>query len=438
VMDVEDLAYTVREAFHVARTGRPGPVLIDLPKDVQVAKTDFVYPEDEIVLPGYRPAQPATEEQLLAARELIEQAERPVILAGHGITMSGAAREVLEFAELTQTPFAMTLLCKGCLPDNHPLSLGMMGMHGTCQANLAIQNADLLLAFGMRFDDRVTGNLKTYAPEAKKIHIDIDPSEMHKIVQVDLPVVADLKTVLNQLLPMLEPQQHQAWLGQVRDWIEDTDERDIVNQDTGDRLFAAQVIHDLWKVTGGEATIVTDVGQHQMLVAQYYSHCCPQDLITSGGLGTMGFGLPAALGAAVGLGTTNVWAVVGDGGFQMTQAELATAVQERVPFNIAIMNNGFLGMVRQWQELFFEERYNATPISGPDFVMLAQAHGIPARRVTRREEVIPAIEWANSVTDGPVLLDFVVEQLDIVYPMVPAGASLHEMIRRPIPEKKSV
>ena len=438
VYDVHELAYTIREAFHIARTGRPGPVLVDIPKDVQNAVTEFVYPEEPIELPGYHPPQRATDEDIAAALALIEQAERPLILAGHGVVMSGAGREVLQFAEMTQTPFALTLLGKGGLPETHPLSLGMMGMHGTGQANLAIQNADLLLAFGMRFDDRVTGNLKTYAPNARKIHIDIDESEIHKNVRVDVPIVGDLKTVLGQLMPYLKPIEHRAWLGQIRDWMEDADERDIVNREVGERLFAAHVIHDMWRATGGDSVVVTDVGQHQMWEAQYYPHQRANTLLTSGGLGTMGFGLPAAIGAALGLGQPNVWAIVGDGGFQMTLQELGTAVQERAAVNIAIMNNGFLGMVRQWQEFFYEERYNATPMHNPDFVKLAEAYGIPARRVTRREDVIPAIKWANSITDGPTLIDFVVEKHDLVYPMVPAGADLHKMIRRPLPSENSI
>jgi len=438
VYDIEDLAYTIREAFHIARTGRPGPVLIDIPKDVQNTRTEFVYPEEEIILPGYHPRQEASQEELDSALRLIQEAERPVILAGHGVLMSGAMREVLQFAEITQTPFALTLLGKGGLPETHPLSLGMMGMHGTGYANLAIQNADLLLAFGMRFDDRVTGNLKTYAPNARKIHVDIDPSEIHKNVHVELPIVGDLKMVLNQLLPALGPIEHRAWLAKIRDWMEDSDERDIVHQDVGDRLFAAHVIHDMWKATEGNAIVVTDVGQHQMWEAQYYLHERPHTLITSGGLGTMGFGFPAALGAAMGLKSDNVWAIVGDGGFQMTLAELATAVQERVPVHIAIINNGFLGMVRQWQEFFYEERYSATPMHNPDFVKLAEAYGIPARHVTTRHEVVPAVEWAKSITDGPTLIDFQVEKHDVVYPMVPSGADLHNMIRRPLPSTNSV
>jgi acetolactate synthase-1/2/3 large subunit len=437
VYDADELAYTIREAFYIARTGRPGPVLIDVPKDVQNTVTEFVYPEEDIELPGYQLPQSASQDELEVVLRLLEEAERPVILAGHGIVMAGASREVLEFAERTQTPYALTLLGKGGLPETHPLSLGMMGMHGTGYANLAIQNADLLLAFGMRFDDRVTGKLKTYAPYAKKIHIDIDASEIHKNVHADVPIVGDLKTVLTQLLPAVQPRDHKGWLGQIRDWMEDADERDIVHQDVGDRLFAAHVIHDMWEVTHGDATVITDVGQHQMWEAQYYLHQRPNTLITSGGLGTMGYGLPASIGAALGL-KSPVWAIVGDGGFQMTLAELATAMQEHALVKIAIINNGFLGMVRQWQEFFYEERYNATPMHSPDFVKLADAYGIPARRVERRQDVAPAVEWAQSINDGPVLLDFRVETHDVVYPMVPTGADLHNMIRRPLPSQNAV
>ncbi|HML23184.1 MAG TPA: biosynthetic-type acetolactate synthase large subunit [Aggregatilinea sp.] len=438
VYDVEELAYIIREAFHIARTGRPGPVLIDVPKDVQNAVTEFEYPEGEIYLPGYKPPQKANADEIQAAMDLIQQAQHPVILAGHGVLMSGATAEVIEFAERTQTPIALTLLGKGGVPESHPLSLGMMGMHGTGYANLAIQDADLLLAFGMRFDDRVTGNLKTYAPNAKKIHIDIDASEIHKNVHADVPIVGDLKTVLNQLLPALPAIEHREWLAQIRDWMEDADERDIVHQHVTNKLLAAHVIRDMWVATQGNAIVVTDVGQHQMWEAQYYLHERPHTLITSGGLGTMGFGLPAAIGASMGLKTNDVWLIAGDGGFQMTMSELATAVQEHVPVKIAIINNGYLGMVRQWQEFFYEERYNATPMITPDFVKLADAYGIPAKRVTQREDVIPAMQWAETIEGGPVLLEFVVEKHDIVYPMVPAGADLHNMIRRPVPSPEGL
>jgi acetolactate synthase-1/2/3 large subunit len=311
------------------------------------------------------------------------------------------------------------------------MCLGMMGMHGEAYVNSAIQEADLLLAFGMRFDDRVTGNLATYAQKSRKIHIDIDASEINKNVHVDLGIVGDLETVLGQITPRIEPKRHDEWMAQIREWQDDSAKRDIINRDTGETLHAAQVIRDLWKYTNGDAVIVTDVGQHQMWEAQYYPHTRPMTLITSGGLGTMGFGLPASVGAKMGMPNENVWAIVGDGGFQMTLVELATAVQEKVPVNIAVINNGYLGMVRQWQEFFYEERYNATPMFSPDFCKLAEAYGIPSVRVTSREQIEAAVEKAHQYTDGPFLIEFVVEKHDIVYPMVPAGADLDNMIRRP-------
>lgn len=430
VMDVDELAWSVREAFHIARSGRPGPVLIDIPKDVQIASTEFVYPEGEIVLPGYQPRTTADHDELDAAARLINEAERPIILAGHGILMSGATDELLHLVERSGVPVALTLLGKGSLPESHPLSLGMMGMHGTATSNHSIQEADLLIALGMRFDDRVTGNLATYSQKSRKIHVDIDPSEINKNVKVDVGIAGDLRTVLTQLLPRIEKRQRIDWIARIRDWQEDDDERDILHRDTGDLLLGAQVINDLWLHTGGNAITVTDVGQHQMLEAQYYPHQRPSTLITSGGLGTMGFGFPAAVGAKFGLPGEEVWAIVGDGGFQMTMCELATAVQEGINVNIAILNNAFLGMVRQWQEFFYEERYHATPMFNPDFCLFADAYGVPNMRVTKREQIGESVAFARSV-DGPVLIEYVIEKEDIVYPMVPAGADLHAMIRRP-------
>lgn len=437
VMDVHELPYIIREAFYIARTGRPGPVLIDIPKDVQTEQIEFIYPEGEIRLPGYRPPQRASDADIEAALQLIHQSERPVILAGHGIIMSGATHELRELAERAQIPVALTLLGKGAMPENHPLTIGMMGMHGEAASNYAIQEADLLIALGMRFDDRVTGNLKTYAPKARKIHVDIDQSEINKNVRVDVGIVGDVRTVLSQLLPGVQPMQHAAWLNRIRDWHEDSDERDIINRDTNGVLLGAQVINDLWKYTGGDAITVTDVGQHQMLEAQYYPHQRPATMITSGGLGTMGFGLPAAIGAKFGRPDEEVWAIVGDGGFQMTLCELATAVQENVNINIAIINNNFLGMVRQWQEFFYEERYQATPMFNPDFVKLAEAYGIPAMRVTQREQIEESVRFARSI-NGPTLIEYMVEKEEIVYPMVPAGADLDKMLRRPKPGEEIV
>ena len=428
---VDDLAATIREAFHVARTGRPGPVLVDIPKDVQIAEAEFDYPTEPIRLPGYRPAPAVTDEQVSHAIEMLREAKRPLILAGHGVMMSGAVSELQAFAEAAQVPIALTLLGKGAISEHHPLCLGMMGMHGEAYVNNAIQEADLLLAFGMRFDDRVTGTLETYARASKKIHVEIDPSEINKNVQVDLGIVGDLKEVLTQLLPQAGRPANSEWMAQIREWKLETEGRDIMHEEAGDKLLAAHVICDLWKFTGGDATTVTDVGQHQMWEAQYYPHDRPHTLITSGGLGTMGFGLPAAIGAKIARPSEDVWAIVGDGGFQMTMCELATAVQERVEVNIAIINNGYLGMVRQWQEFFYEERYNATPLISPDFCKLAEAFGIPARRVTKREEIESAVSEAGKHKGGPCVVEFVVEKHDVVYPMVPQGATLSEMIRRP-------
>ena len=432
VTDVNELAYTIKEAFYIARTGRPGPVLVDVPKDVQNAEIEFVYPDADVMLPGYHPPSEARSHEIDGALRLINEAERPIILAGHGITMSGAMNEARELAERAQIPVALTLLGKGALPEEHPLVIGMMGMHGEASANLAIQEADLLIALGMRFDDRVTGNLKTYARNARKIHIDIDRSEINKNVKADVGIAGDLKAVLTQLLPKLPQKSHPDWIRRIRDWLEDSSERDILNYETPGKLMTAQVINDIWRLTGGNAITVTDVGQHQMLEAQYYPHQRPSTLLTSGGLGTMGFGFPAAIGAKFGQPDEEIWAIVGDGGFQMTLCEMATARQENINVNIAIINNHFLGMVRQWQELFFEKRYQATPMVNPDFCKLADAYDIPNRRVSRRDEVEKAVEFARGI-DGPTLIEFVVEKEEMVYPMVPAGADLHDMKRRPKP-----
>ncbi|HKQ85634.1 MAG TPA: thiamine pyrophosphate-dependent enzyme, partial [Candidatus Acidoferrales bacterium] len=336
-------------------------------------------------------------------------------------------------AEKACIPVAMTLLGLGGLPASHFLNLGMMGMHGEAWVNSAIQDADLLLAFGMRFDDRVTGNLKTYAQNAKKIHIDIDPAEINKNVKVDVALVGDLRDILKELLPQLEAANHSEWIDHVRKLKGDSAVRDIQNLPDSGHLYAAHVINDLWHETRDhDAIIVTDVGQHQMWEAQYYKHERPRSLITSGGLGTMGFALPAGVGAKVARPEADVWVVAGDGGFQMTMAELATIVQENLKVNIAIINNGYLGMVRQWQEFFYDRNYEATPLLSPNFVKLGEAFGIRSIAVNKRADVVPTVRAARE-HKGPVLIDFQVEQEDTVYPMVPAGASLHEMIRRPNP-----
>jgi acetolactate synthase I/II/III large subunit len=425
-----DVAPAIREAFAVARSGRPGPVLVDITKDAQQgsARLDWDAAEPHLTdaydaaLPGDGAAGDAI--------ALINAAQRPLILAGHGITLSGAERHVLALAERTNMPIAVTLLGIGSVPASHPLNLGMMGMHGEAWVNQAIQEADLLIALGMRFDDRVTGNLKTYAPAARKIHVDIDRAELNKNVRVDVAIAQDLKTALDEWQPHVVPRDHVEWRARIAAAKGNAAVRDIQNLPDDGHLYAAHVIHDLWRLTQGDAIVVTDVGQHQMWEAQYYKHDRARTLITSGGLGTMGFALPAAIGAKIACPDAEVWVVVGDGGFQMTMAELATAVQERLDINIAIINNGYLGMVRQWQEFFYDKRYAATPISGPDFAKLGEAFGVASAAVTNRSQVAGAIESARRHL-GPALIDFRVEQEDSVYPMVPAGADLHDMILRP-------
>jgi acetolactate synthase-1/2/3 large subunit len=431
VTDVAELAQTIREAFYIARTGRPGPVLIDLPKDVQKAEIEFEYPTEPIELPGYHPPEKATDDEVATALALINSADKPVILAGHGVLMSDAMKELKEFAEKGSIPVTTTLLGAGSIPASHPLNLGMMGMHGEACVNHAIQEADLLIACGMRFDDRVTGKLQTYSPHSKKIHIEIDASEINKNVRVDVGINADLGTVLRQVNPGVKPRNRAEWWGKIKDWQEDASERDIL-QFESPTLLAAQVIRTIWKGTKGNAFVVTDVGQHQMLESQYYGHEDPHTLGTSGGLGTMGFSLPAAIGASFHVKDREVWVIVGDGSIQMTITELATAVQENANIKIAIINNGYLGMVRQWQQLFYDARYAETPIYSPDYVKLAEAYRMPGYRVDKLEDVIPSMRKAQE-HKGPVLIEFVVEQHDMVYPMVPAGADLDAMIRRPHP-----
>ncbi len=428
-----EVARTIREAFYVARSGRPGPVLVDITKDAQQGTCEFDWEAAKPQLPGYRPDLSPAPAEYAEALELIHNSKRPVILAGHGIIVSGAMREVRDFAERAGIPVALTLLGLGAFPASHPLNLGMMGMHGEAWVNHTIQEADLLLAFGMRFDDRVTGNLKTYAPNAKKIHIEIDPAEINKNVKVDVPLVGDLREVLLELMPKVESIDRSEWLDSIDRLKGDSAVRDIQNLPDSGHLYAAHVINDLWHQTrDGTTIVVTDVGQHQMWEAQYYKHEKPRSLITSGGLGTMGFALPAAIGAKVACPEAEVWVVVGDGGFQMTMCELATLVQENLKIHIAIINNGFLGMVRQWQEFFYDRNYAATPLLNPDFAKLAEAYGVRSMTISERSAVVPAVQAARQ-HDGPVLINFKVEQEDTVYPMVAAGAALHDMIRRPSP-----
>jgi acetolactate synthase I/II/III large subunit len=433
VTRAEDVAPAVREAFLIAASGRPGPVLIDITKDAQQSSCEFDWDAAAPTRSGKPKAPALSDADLASAAALVNAAERPVILAGHGVMISAAEAALRALAERAHIPVAATLLGIGGFPASHPLNLGMMGMHGEAWVNLAIQQADLLIACGMRFDDRVTGNLRTYAPRAKKIHIEIDPSEINKNVPVDVALVGDLADVLARLQPSIAGGDRQAWLATIAAARGDSAVRDIQSLPDDGHLYAAHVINDLWRTTRSQETIVvTDVGQHQMWEAQYYHHDTPRSLITSGGLGTMGFAVPAAIGAKRARPDAEVWAVVGDGGFQMTMCELATAVQDGVAIKVAIVNNGYLGMVRQWQEFFYERRYAATPLSGPDFVKLGEAFGIPSRAVTARGDVVSAIAEAQA-HNGPAVIDFRVEQEDTVYPMVPAGADLHAMIRRPSP-----
>jgi acetolactate synthase I/II/III large subunit len=430
VSRAEDIARTVREAFLIANSGRPGPVLVDITKDAQQATADFDWDACAPKLPPKRVRKNHDQVEFDRAVELLNSAKRPVILAGRGIILSGAMQVFEKFVHTSNIPVAMTLLGIGCFPAQDPMNLGMMGMHGEAWVNTAIQEADLLIAVGMRFDDRVTGDLRTYARNARKIHIEVDRSEINKNVKVDAAIIGDAGETLANLMPHIHTRDHGTWLSHIKELKGDSAVRDIQSLPDSGHLYAAHVINDLWKTTQGNAIVVTDVGQHQMWEAQYYHHNEPRTLITSGGLGTMGFALPAAIGAKFAKPDAEVWVVVGDGGFQMTSCELATIVQEKININIAIINNGYLGMVRQWQEFFYDKRYVATPLVAPDFAALAIAHGIRGERVTTRKEVVPAIESARQ-SDQAVLLDFRVEQEDSVYPMVPAGASLHEMIRRP-------
>jgi len=430
VTRAEDVAPALREAFHIAQSGRPGPVLVDITKDAQQATAAFDFaaaaPEKVHVHPMLSVTQPAIAE----AVELIRAAQRPVILAGHGIIQSGAMKQVVALAERAQIPVACTLLGLGGFPASHALNLGMMGMHGESWVNHSIQESDLLIALGMRFDDRVTGSLSTYAQKAKKIHIDIDPAEINKNVPVQVALTGDLAAVLDQLLPLVRPRDGAAWLRTIDRMKGDAAVLDIVNLPDNGHLYAAHVINDLWRATSGNAVIATDVGQHQMWEAQYYKHDSPRSLITSGGLGTMGFALPAAIGAKIACPQKEVWVIAGDGGFQMTCPELATIVQENLDLNIAIINNGYLGMIRQWQETFYDKNYQCAPIGSPDFVKLAEAFGIRAAAVRTRSEVMSTVAEARN-HKGPFLINFLVEQEDTVYPMIAPGSALHEMIRRP-------
>ena len=429
VTRAEDVAPALHEAFFIARSGRPGPVLVDITKDAQQGLARLEAPPPSRAL-RRRPIPTPTSDAIAHAASMIDAAERPLILAGQGVLASGSTGLLREFVEKTGVPVSSTLLGLGGFPASHPLSLGMMGMHGEAWVNASIQEADLLIALGMRFDDRVTGKLQTYAVHAKKIHAEIDPSEINKNVRVDVALPGDLHRTLEALLPAVQPRTRKSWIDRIAARRAEAARRDVQSIPSGGKLFAPHVLHDLWRLTDGKALVVTDVGQHQMWEAQYYKHERPRSLITSGGLGTMGFALPAAMGARFARPDDEIWVVAGDGGFQMTACELTTCAQEGIKLNVAIINNGYLGMVRQWQEFFYNRRYVATPLRSPDFVTLAQAHGLTGLRVTRREEIPEAVERARA-EPGTVVVEFRVEQEDSVYPMVPANTDLRDMIRRP-------
>ncbi|HHP50818.1 MAG TPA: biosynthetic-type acetolactate synthase large subunit [Moorella mulderi] len=425
VTHVKDLAPVIREAFYVATTGRPGPVLIDIPRDITTQRTAFQYPP-KLRLRGYRSKIAPHPLQVAQAAAAILESERPLLFIGGGVIASGAHEKVRELAELQDIPVVISLMGKGGFPENHPLFVGMVGMHGTVAANYAVSEADLLIGVGVRFDDRATGKVDTFAPKAKIIHIDIDAAEIGKIINPHIPIVADAREALEALLAELgsSKKERPLWREIIEKWQEDYP---LGYEKKG--LKPQYVIEQLNQLTGGKAIVATDVGQHQMWAAQYYRVEEPRSFLTSGGLGTMGFGLPAAIGAAMARPGKTVVLISGDGSFQMNIQELATLSHYRLPVKILIINNGFLGMVRQWQELFYERRYAYTQLVNPNFSKVAEAYGIPGRQVFTPEEVVPALEEALSA-DGPFLLDFLVEPEENVLPMVPPGQAISKMLTR--------
>jgi acetolactate synthase I/II/III large subunit len=429
VMEPGQIAQTVKEAFYLAKAGRPGPILIDIPKDVFIEQAEFHYP-DKVNMLGYNPTLHGHPAQIKKAAEMINNAsQKPLIIAGRGVILSNAFDELKQLAEMAQIPVITTLLGIGSFPESHPLSYGMLGMHGTVYANWAVDAADLIIAIGMRMDDRATSKVSEFAPNARIIHIDVDPAEIGKNVRVDVPIVGDIKKVLNPLIKLIQPAQHLEWILQLDTWRK---EHPLVSTRirNAPTLLPQFVVRKIYEITQGNAIVVAGVGQNQMWAAQHYLFDKPNSFITSGGLGTMGYELPAAMGVKVGKPDETVWCIAGDGGFQMTLHELATIVQDRIAVKIAILNNGYLGMVRQWQDLFYEKRYVGTPLTCPNFVKLAEAYCVPGLRVEHKEDVVPAIEKAMQ-TEGPFLIDFRVEPEENVYPMVPSGEALSKVMEEP-------
>jgi acetolactate synthase-1/2/3 large subunit len=430
VKETSDLARTLKEAFYLARSGRPGPILVDLPKDMLVDSAEFKYPE-KVFTRGYQPTYEGHPGQIQRAVKLIMKSKRPVLYTGGGIIHSNASKELTLLAERMGIPVTMTLMGLGGFPGNHPLSLGMLGMHGTYHANMAVVESDLLIAIGARFDDRVTGKIESFAPQATIIHIDIDPTSISKNVRVDLPIVGDCKRVLSKILSLLEEEEIDSFKESLNKWRQQIEKWKALynmNYHQGDKIKPQYVVEKISELTKGDAIITTEVGQNQMWAAQYYQFVKPRTLLTSGGLGTMGYGFPAAIGAQAAFPNKLVIDIAGDGSFQMNSQELATAVQYRLPVKVAILNNGYLGMIRQWQEFFYGKRYTSSCMEGisPDFVKLAEAYGAVGLKATKPEEVIPVLKKAFSISK-PVIIDFVVDPEENVYPMVPAGEPLNQM-----------
>jgi len=423
VKDVKELAGIIKEAFHIATTGRPGPVVIDIPVDVQMHEAEFHYPKD-VNIRSYNPTYEGHAGQIKRAAKAIGASKCPIIYAGGGIIISGAHKELYELATKTDIPVTTTMLGLGGFPETHKLALGMLGMHGTAYANHAIMDSDLIIAIGARFDDRVTGKIDEFAPNAKVIHIDIDPSSVSKNIKVDIPIVGDARRILTELNKAVKKPSTGDWLSKIEGWKK----RALSHLKDDDKMRPQYIVKEICEATKGDAIIATEVGQNQMWAAQYYTYTKPRTFLSSGGLGTMGYGFPAAIGAQIACPDKVVFDIAGDGSIQMNIQELATSVHNKLPVKVAIMNNGYLGMVRQWQELFYDKRYSYTTLKGcPDFVKLAESYGAVGIRVTKKKDVRPAIEKALSI-DNTVFLDFHIEREENVFPMVPAGQAINRMI----------